>query len=154
MEMEKNERALLVAPCGMDCAICGAYLAGKHDVKSKGVRMPYCKGCRPRGKMCAFLKKRCPTLMQGGVEFCFECGSFPCGRLRTIDKRYRERYRTSLIGNSKLLRKIGMGAFLRKQEKEWRCAKCGGTICCHNGLCFACDIYELRKRKQKYRWRE
>jgi hypothetical protein len=27
-----------------------AHLAMKHDVKARGVRMPYCEGCRPRDK--------------------------------------------------------------------------------------------------------
>jgi hypothetical protein len=25
-------------------------------------------------------------------------------------------------------------------------------ICCHNGLCFSCDLEKLRSKKQKYRW--
>ena len=30
----------LIAPCGMNCAICSGYLAYKNDVKNKGVRLP------------------------------------------------------------------------------------------------------------------
>ncbi|MFC1995459.1 DUF3795 domain-containing protein [Chloroflexota bacterium] len=47
----------LIAPCGMNCGICSGYLASKYDIKSKGIKMPYCIGCRPRDKKCAFLKK-------------------------------------------------------------------------------------------------
>lgn len=36
----------LVAPYGMNCALCSEYLALKYDVKSKGIRIPYCEGCR------------------------------------------------------------------------------------------------------------
>ncbi len=63
---------LLIAPCGMNCALCSGYLALKHDVKSQGVGMPYCAGCRPRGKNCAFLKKRCELLGQGQVQYCYQ----------------------------------------------------------------------------------
>ena len=36
-------REELIAPCGMDCNVCSGYLALKHDVREKGVRIPYCK---------------------------------------------------------------------------------------------------------------
>ena len=42
IEETKTLKKELVAPCGMNCAVCSGYLALKHDVKSKGVKMPYC----------------------------------------------------------------------------------------------------------------
>jgi hypothetical protein len=74
----------LIAPCDMNCAICSAHLAMKHDVKARGVKMPYCEGCRARDKKCAFLKKRCELLMDGEVTYCYECGDFPCRLIPTI----------------------------------------------------------------------
>ena len=50
-------REELVAPCGINCAVCSNYLALENDVRAKGVRMAYCKGCRPRDKKCSFLKR-------------------------------------------------------------------------------------------------
>jgi hypothetical protein len=138
----------LVAPCGMICAVCSGYLALRHDVRSKGIGMPYCSGCRPRGKKCAFLKKRCELLSNNKVEFCHECGDFPCGRLKSIDKRYKTFFRMSLIENLESIKKNGMPEFLRAQEKKWRCPKCGGVVCCHNGICYCCSQEELRNRKK------
>ncbi|MGA3288914.1 MAG: DUF3795 domain-containing protein [Candidatus Bathyarchaeia archaeon] len=54
----------LIAPCGMNCALCSGYLALKNDVKSKGVRMSYCTSCRPRNKNCSFLKKKMPNAIK------------------------------------------------------------------------------------------
>ncbi len=34
--------AILVAPCGMNCGICSAYLVGKYDLKKQGVNKGYC----------------------------------------------------------------------------------------------------------------
>jgi len=144
----------LVAPCGMNCALCSGFLALKNDLKSKGIRMIRCTGCRPRNKKCAFLKKHCSKLSKGEVTFCFECESFPCKRLRTIDERYRSRYRMSMIENLRFIREHGMEKFLEEQEKSWKCLNCGELICCHNGLCFNCDLEKLRNKKQKYRWKE
>ena len=144
----------LISSCGMNCAICASYLAQKNDVKSKGVRMPYCIGCRPRNKNCAFLKKRCVKLAKGEVTFCFECESFPCDSLLTIDGRYRNRYRMSMIENLNFIKDNGIKKFLEEQEKTWRCQTCGELISCHNGLCFICDLEKLGSKKQKYRWEE
>ncbi|MHB8086476.1 MAG: DUF3795 domain-containing protein, partial [Dehalococcoidia bacterium] len=47
----------LIAPCGMNCAVCSRYLALKYNVKSKGIKISYCTGCRPRDRKCALLKK-------------------------------------------------------------------------------------------------
>jgi hypothetical protein len=144
---------ILIAPCGMNCNICSSYLAFKNDVKSKGIRLPYCTGCRPRSKQCAFLKKRCDLLLYGGVEYCFECKSYPCERLRHIDKRYfLSAFRMSMIENLDYIREHGMEKFLRKEEEKWRCPACGGVICCHNGICYSCGLEKLKHKKKKYRW--
>jgi hypothetical protein len=94
----------LIAPCGMNCALCSGYLALKNDLRSKGIRMINCTGCRTRNKDCAFLKGHCSKLSKGELIFCFECTSFPCDRLKTIDKRYRARYRMSMIENLNLIK--------------------------------------------------
>lgn len=144
--------AELVAPCGMNCALCAAYLALKQNVKVQGIKMSTCAGCRPRGKQCAFLKKRCPKLLNAEVNFCFECTDFPCTRLQTIDKRYKNRYRMSLIENLSFIKLNGMERFLEGQKQKWKCSNCGGTVCCHNGLCFSCKLDKLKMKKLKYRW--
>jgi len=144
----------LIAPCGMNCALCAGYLALKNDVKNKGIRMINCPGCRPRKKKCAFLKGHCSKLSKGEVTYCFECNSFPCDRLRTIDKRYRSRYRMSMIENLNFIKQNGMEKFLEAQQETWKCPNCGELISCHNGLCFNCDLGKLKNKKQKYRWNE
>jgi len=143
----------LIAPCGMNYAVCSAYLALKDDVKSKGVRMPYCAGCRPRDKKCAFLKKRCNLLLNNKVRFCYECKYFPCKDLERIDIRYRNNYRMSLIGNLKFIKNSTLSEFLKKEDEKWKCPQCSGVICCHNGICFSCSLDKLRKKKL-YRWED
>jgi hypothetical protein len=147
-------REELIAPCGMDCAVCSSYLALKNDVRAKGVRMAYCKGCRPRDKKCAFLKKKCELLLKNKVRFCYECEEFPCENLEHIDKRYQTFFRMSLIDNLKLIKKHGLTKFLESQKKKWLCPNCGEVICCHNGICFSCDLEKLKNKKKRYRWED
>lgn len=143
---------MLIAPCGMNCEICSGYLAFKHDVKNKGIRMSYCIGCRPRDKKCAFLKKQCTLLMNGKVRYCYECKNFPCERLQKIDNRYRTSFKMSMIENLEIIKKNGIKKFLKKEQEKWKCQKCGAVICCHNGICFDCELDRLKSKKKLYRW--
>ena len=149
---------VLIAPCGMNCAVCSAYLARRYDIKTKGVKMPYCAGCRPSNRQCAWLKKRCSMLLNGEVEYCYECSEFPCNRLCHIDQRYITNFRTSFIENLEYIRDNGIGQFLAKQEEKWKCPECGGVICCHNGICYDCGLDVLKERiadgKNRYRWQD
>lgn len=143
----------LIAPCGMNCGVCVNYLAGKHDINSKGFHKSYCPGCIPRGKNCAFLKKNCNLLGEGLVRFCTECSDFPCDRLKKLDIRYHSKYHLSMIENLEYIQSHGIERLLQREETKWRCPKCGESICCHNGLCMNCELDVLAQNKT-YRWNE
>ncbi len=138
-----------IAPCGMNCGICSAYLAYIHDIPRKRGKISHCSGCRARGKQCAYLKKNCGRIGKGKLTFCYECEDFPCGRLKHIDERYRLNYGISFIGNLAAIRDSGMEPFLRKQERAFRCRKCGiDVVCVHNGKCYECDaVTDWRGRR-------
>lgn len=144
---------LLIAPCGMNCALCVSYLAMKHDLKKQGIGKKYCPGCQPRGQNCTFMADQCALVGRGLVRFCYECSDFPCKRLKGLDKRYRMKYHMSMIENLMSIRDQGMERFLAGEEAKWRCPQCGGTICCHNGLCFGCSLGKLRQNR-RYHWEE
>lgn len=143
----------LIAPCGMNCALCIAYIGRRIDLNSKGFNRKYCEGCLPRGKNCLHMGNRCAQLDKGLVRFCFECSDYPCKRLKGLDKRYKTKYHLSMIENLNEIKEGGVKAFLEKEEEKWKCPECGGTICCHNGLCLECDIETLQQNR-KYRWGE
>jgi hypothetical protein len=125
----------LVAPCGMNCAICIAHI-GYHMNNSK--KKVACTGCRIRNKNCAFIIKRCKYLPKKEVEFCFECSEFPCENLKKLDKKYRTKYNMSMIENLEFIKKNGMKKFLDQQEKKYKCKKCDGVICVHDNKCYEC----------------
>jgi len=143
----------LIAPCGMNCALCISYQAMKNDLKKKGLNRKYCPGCIPRGENCTHMAGSCDLVGEGKVRFCFECESFPCKRLKALDKRYRDKYHMSMIENLKCIRDHGMERFLEMEKAKWQCQQCSGTICCHVGLCLDCGLDKLLKNK-KYRWGE
>lgn len=141
-------KAALIAPCGMNCALCAAY--------QRTLRK--CPGCwidsKDKNASCVRCRiKNCPRLKGRGRKFCFECEKFSCARLDHLDTRYRGKYHMSMIANLKMIKKKGLPQFIKSQDKQWQCKKCSGMICCHNGLCMKCDMAKLKRRKSVYRWK-
>jgi hypothetical protein len=143
----------LIAPCGMNCSLCRSYQAMHKDLNTQGFNYKYCPGSIPRGENCLHMGDQCELLANGSVRFCFECQSFPCKRLKALDKRYRTKYHMSMIENLNFIQENGLEMFQEKEAASWRCPTCDNLICCHNGLCLQCDLDVLRNNR-KYRWNE
>jgi hypothetical protein len=123
----------LIAPCGLDCAVCMAYLRKERK----------CPGCHGEDKNKSTscincIIKNCETIRDNRSGFCFECLSYPCKKLKQLDKRYRTRYFVNVIQNLEDIRDNGLAAFVEKEKKRWRCPECGGVICMHKGYCYTC----------------
>jgi hypothetical protein len=144
----------LIAPCGMNCGICSSYLALKNDVRSKGIRIAYCTGCRQSNRNCGYLKKRCDLLANGKVTYCYECDGFPCNRLQHLDNRYRSLFRMSMIENLETIKRKGINGLLAQQTKKWKCPECGGVVSCHNGVCFECGVDKMKSKSNLLRWED
>ncbi|MFH1597960.1 MAG: DUF3795 domain-containing protein [Patescibacteria group bacterium] len=144
--MKKNKTKLkseLIAPCGMNCGLCKAYMGFALDMtkdqrKKHGVGQ--CSGCRARGKMCAFLKRDCFSLKNNKIKFCHQCKKMPCQNLIRLDKSYKEKYQYSFVSNQEQIKKQGIKRFLASQERKYRCPKCGGLICIHDKKCYYCRV--------------
>ena len=89
----------LIAPCGMNCAICSKYLAYANKLKKA-----QCPGCRSSNKKCTYLFGKCLGI-NSSIEdnstskFCFECDLYPCKEINRMDKRYRNNYKMSVKEN-------------------------------------------------------
>lgn len=124
-------QAIAIAPCGMNCSICIAFLGGQ---KTK------CLGCRIRKKNCAFLKKTREKLSKEKITYCFECKQFPCIQLKKLDDKYKKRYEMSMIENLNEIKEKGIKSFLKKQQEKYNCPECKGTICVHDNKCYSCEF--------------
>lgn len=131
MQMPRKIENAMLAPCGVDCMLCYAHLTRKK----------LCPGClcgdenkNPACVNCGI--KECAN--EKGITYCYECGSFPCKRIKSMDKRYTLKYNTSLIENLIYARDKGIEAFLKMDRKRWTCKDCGGVICVHSDECTEC----------------
>jgi hypothetical protein len=123
----------LIAPCGMNCRLCYAYIREKNA----------CPGCRDDDSLKPITRVRCKIkicdeLTKGKVKYCSGCDSFPCKNLDRLDKRYRTKYSMSMIGNLKNIKQLGIQNFIRQEKERWACSKCGETVCVHKECCVFC----------------
>jgi hypothetical protein len=125
--------ASMIAPCGINCGTCMAFLRKKNR----------CLGCRvdfdEKHETCKNCKiKNCSNLKTVESGFCFDCGEFPCQKISHIDKRYRTKYRSGLISNLLFIKEKGMVNFLAEETVKWKCPNCGATTSIHRDYCFEC----------------
>ena len=125
--------SLLVAPCGINCRLCRAYQRDRNP----------CPGCRGEDTFKPVTRlrcriKNCEKITSGKLEFCSECGDFPCKDLLHLDTRYRTRYGTSPVGNLVSIREIGILEFEAEENRKWTCSGCGALLCMHEAQCPAC----------------
>ena len=127
------ESGRLIAPCGMNCGICMAYLRTRT----------HCPGCHgdDTQKQVSCLRcsiKSCTLRATTESGFCYECPKYPCRRLKDLDRRYRTKYGMSMLENLGYIREHGVPAFAEKERERWRCRYCGGVICVHRHACSQC----------------
>ena len=121
----------MLAPCGMNCAVCYAHLRKKRT----------CLGCRGAEDSQPAYCRRCQIracALNRGIDFCSECLSFPCTLIKRMDKRYRVRYQVSLIENAIRMKTAGVKQFLVEEKEKWTCSRCGGVISLHDRACSEC----------------
>jgi hypothetical protein len=123
----------MIAPCGMNCALCIGHVREKNRCEGCGGndlnKSQYCQ-------MCTIVHCEKRKLTASG--FCYECPSFPCARMKNLDKRYRTRYGMSMFENLAFIQENGLEAFIQAEEEKWRCGECGATLSVHRTACVEC----------------
>lgn len=126
----------MIAPCGMNCAICIGFLRKRNP----------CAGClgddENKPKHCVVCNiKNCPELADKTDmvdKFCCTCEKIPCKRLKTLDKRYRGKYGMSMLENLEDIKTLGIEKFVLNERKRWKCPECGALLSAHRDECLGC----------------
>ena len=152
MKKPYSHQAELIAPCGMNCAVCSRYLSHVNRKKQS-----QCSGCRPGNNKCLYLFAKCSGINStlngnAAARFCFECDQYPCKQINRMDARYKNNYEMSVKDNLANIGKIGVEQFAKEQHEKYQCSKCGGLISVHNKKCFTCDTITrlVEKSNKKY----
>ncbi len=133
MKMIDKLSETMIAPCGVNCIACSAYLSDKKP----------CAGCRASNELITrkscrnCTKKKCA--FDKGLQWCFQCSKFPCSQIKDLNKRYTQNYNVDLMQNG-LNAKKDMGAFLETQIERFTCKICGGIVDQHHKKCSNCGL--------------
>ena len=133
----------LIAPCGINCGICLGHLREKNR----------CDGCRIKPAVTfksidRCIIRNCISLKETTSGFCYDCEKYPCQRLKQLDKRYRTRYRVSVISNLNSIKSTGMKKFVESEIDKWKCNSCSATLCVHRENCLECGAPRTDKLNQ------
>lgn len=141
--MYSPKTILLIAPCGMNCSFCYAYLREKNK----------CTGCRAsdENKTKSIVNCKIRNCVNLNSEFCYICKVLPCEKLKNLDKRYRTKYNMSMIKNLEMIRGKGIRNFISDEKEKWTCHECKGIISIHTGCCMNCgkEKFKVLSNKQK-----
>lgn len=129
-------KANMIAPCGLDCALCTGHLRG--DRPCMGCNGP--DDCKPDFCRTGCAIVHCETRKTLADGFCDSCEKFPCVDVMEKETRYSNAYPMveTPIGNLALIRQHGMERFLEQEQQRWSCPDCGAIICVHDGACSGC----------------
>ena len=118
---------ILLAPCGMNCGICRAFLRPHNP----------CHGCNDAGQNRPQTRVNCRLRVcdKRRGSFC-DCAEIPCDRLRHLDLRYRTRYGMSQIENLEFIREHGIKKFLEHERGKWISDE--GILCVHDRKRYIC----------------
>jgi hypothetical protein len=124
--MKTKDDITLVAPCGMHCGACPMYKV-KDDPSLKEMLVKRvnwngvpCPGCRPAKGMNQFIEGTCATYActtGRGLDFCFECGEFPCARLNPAADRADVLPHNLKIFNLTFIRQHGVAEYIKKEPE-------------------------------------
>lgn len=117
----------IVAPCGIDCFNCELYEENLNEEfitgLSERIKVPKelltCKGCS-EGNICTLLKlrgKNCKTLdcvKEKGVNYCFECDTFPCEYLMPLADGAEKFPQNIKLYNLCRMKRIGIDAWMEE----------------------------------------
>ncbi len=125
----------MIAPCGMNCSICLKQFRSPSTCggcnNDKQNQPQYCSSC---------IIKNCRKRLDNNYKYCFQCNTFPCTRLKQLDKRYRTKYGMSMIENLCSIKDDGIRNYIKNEKTRWACSKCGSILCVHREHCPGCGI--------------
>jgi hypothetical protein len=137
----------LAAVCGLYCASCSLYI-GTHEAPARleamAVRMGrpvedlQCNGCRS-DKQSFYCRSMCQMkscAARKGVDFCGDCGEFPCQALRTFQAE--RPHRIELWESLKQIREDGWQAWSRGMALRYACERCGILNSAYDLHCRGC----------------
>ncbi len=148
--MKKNDlqpKKELTAVCGLFCPSCTVYIGTAEDPERlKKIAKLYgtepevwqCRGCRSdkRSYFCENQCKMVACAAEKGIDFCGECGEYPCDELKTFQKA--RPHRLELWEAQKRIKDIGYERWFDEMLDHFACPSCQTINSAYDRKCRAC----------------
>ena len=124
-----NETAAI---CGLFCGTCPSYPDECGGCLSNRIA-PGCDTCGNGFRSCA---------KEHGITRCFECGEFPCTRLKVFSKKHIVNnicHHEHVIDDLDKMSKIGVETWVKEQTNAYTCPGCGYLIPWFERSCARCN---------------
>jgi hypothetical protein len=147
----------LDAYCGLYCGACEVINARTDHDKARVIEMfeagvpnwhaspddLHCSGCKTDDVFinCGKCPIR-PCAKDKGVEFCVECGEFPCQiygfLMSAADNIPCLKHLRAIVMNQEFIREKGVEPWLKSQKAKWECPDCGAPFAWYTKQCARC----------------
>lgn len=142
--MEKSFETAAI--CGLFCESCRYYIATQENegleelAKSAGqpVEQIRCNGCR--SDTVTYYCRTCDMklcAMEKGIDFCSECGEYPCDMLKEFQAA--KPHRIELFPSLDYAKENGYPAWREKMIANYSCEKCGTINSIYQFDCRKCN---------------
>jgi hypothetical protein len=153
MKMEGNDEKLrvpdkrLAAVCGLFCPACTVFIGTREDpnrlaLLSQRIGFPVeelrCEGCRS-DRRCFFCRDKCKMAACAaakGLDFCGECGDYPCPEL--TDFQAAMPHRIELWSSLERIRSVGYETWYTEMIDHFSCPQCGAINSAYDFICRKC----------------
>jgi len=152
--MVSMEGEHLAAVCGTYCGACGLYRARRDNNPQhlvdliqtlfKDWQMPSdevdCDGCLAGGRLipyCLECKMRLCAAEKPGVTRCSDCPDFPCSIITSFNNDGWPHH-ALVLEKLRRMQEIGLEAWLKEEEEQWRCPQCQTPVAWYTRTCFKC----------------
>ena len=140
----------LVAPCGLYCGACSAYLAAREGNEQRfaagsGSKKPatgsmQCDGCLGGGQLAAHASQcaiRECAIAKSKTRRCSECPDFPCDRITNFNNS-GFLHHSEVLDNLRKLQAMGIKDWTNHEIDRWRCSKCPTMLSWYDAECPSC----------------
>lgn len=144
--------------CGLYCGACSVFIANKKGIveeRAKEWEMNpedlKCHGCKT--EITAVYCKDCDIRQcaeNNNIEFCFECGDYPCNRLREF-RNDEWPHHSVVLQNLETIQKKGVQEWVKEQEIRWSCPECGTLFAWYDEVCKKCGntLYNCKDEEKE-----
>ncbi len=137
----------LAAVCGLFCPACQVFIGTKEDpgrLKAMARRLQrplhelQCNGCRSE-KRCFYCKSKCvmaKCAAAKGLDFCGECGEYPCKDLKAFQSAMP--HRIELWKSQARIKEVGYEKWYGEMIEHYSCPSCRALNSAYDIACRKC----------------